>query len=308
MKTRAKIGLGTVAALGAAAALATALGERDIGRDAAGSLGIAEPGAFRMALSGPLWRDRTLRDQDGARDIAFVTTDEELILSASGRDGAQVASVTYRIDDGRARVLRRCQSTSCPSTLVIRLRPPLRRLAPGTHRLTLQARGARPGQASSTEIEVTVAARTPSIREGEPVAAPAAPSQRPRRDMAFRNDALRVITGEQRAGALRSVLGVSKVRVVQIGDLQRDKRRIGATVLLSLVTPRTSVRATVPGYLPSRDGYRPQSVEFTASVLRDLLVDVDLERKRVMAIEPGPSSHTSRWAPDVESARLSDED
>jgi hypothetical protein len=84
---------------------------------------------------------------------------------------------------------------------------------------------------------------------------------------------------------------------VQIGELRAAGRRLGATVLLSLATARRAVRATVPGYLASSTGYRLQSVTFTAVVLRDLLIDVDLGRDRIIAVEPGPGSQTSRWSP-----------
>jgi len=40
-----------------------------------------------------------------------------------------------------------------------------------------------------------------------------------------------------------------------------------------------------------------QSVEVVAPVLRDVLVDVDLRRHRVIAIEPGPESQTTVWKP-----------
>jgi hypothetical protein len=39
-------------------------------------------------------------------------------------------------------------------------------------------------------------------------------------------------------------------------------------------------------------------VRFTAVALRDLLVDVDLRGGRVIAVEPGPASQTSQWAPE----------
>jgi hypothetical protein len=59
------------------------------------------------------------------------------------------------------------------------------------------------------------------------------------------------------------------------------------------------VSATVPTYAPLSSFSAPylmRSVALRAPVLRDLLVDVDLRRRRIVAIEPGPASVTSRWS------------
>jgi hypothetical protein len=74
---------------------------------------------------------------------------------------------------------------------------------------------------------------------------------------------------------------------------------LGATLLLELVTPRDHVSATVPSYVPvtGRGGpYQRTSVAMRASVLRTVLVDIDLRARRIIAIEPGPGSVTTRWA------------
>jgi hypothetical protein len=97
---------------------------------------------------------------------------------------------------------------------------------------------------------------------------------------------------------LRAVLGSAPPRFVQIGELRVGRARLGSTSLLALPAARRNVRAAVPGYLAAPGGYRVQSVRFTAVALRDLLVDVDLRRGRVIAVEPGPASQTSRWAPE----------
>jgi hypothetical protein len=55
----------------------------------------------------------------------------------------------------------------------------------------------------------------------------------------------------------------------------------------------------VPGYVPgeSRVGpYVPRAVDIRVATLRDLLVDVDLGRRRVIAVEPGPASVTTSWS------------
>jgi hypothetical protein len=83
---------------------------------------------------------------------------------------------------------------------------------------------------------------------------------------------------------LRGVLGPRPARLVTAGALQDRGRTIGASVLLALPAARRDVRATVPGG------------RFTAPVLRDLLVDVDLRRGAIVAVAPGPASQTSTWS------------
>lgn len=94
-------------------------------------------------------------------------------------------------------------------------------------------------------------------------------------------DALRIIRREQRGGVLRGVLGPRPARVLALGDLQDRGRTVGATALLALPVARHEVRATVPG------------ARFNAPVLRDVLVDVDLRRGAIVAVQPGPASRTS---------------
>lgn len=82
--------------------------------------------------------------------------------------------------------------------------------------------------------------------------------------------------------------------------MELNGRPLGASLLLELSAARRSVRATVPAYVPAANrpsGYRAQTVRLQATVLRDLLVDVDLHRNRVIALEPGPRSQTKVWAP-----------
>ena len=72
---------------------------------------------------------------------------------------------------------------------------------------------------------------------------------------------------------------------------------MGGTALLALPVALPAVRATVPGYVTAGSSYRSQPVRFIAPQLRDLLVDVDLHSNRVIAVQPGPRSQTSQWAP-----------
>ena len=110
-------------------------------------------------------------------------------------------------------------------------------------------------------------------------------------------DALAIIRREQqRGGVLAGVLGPLPARIVQIGDLQDRGRTVGATALLALPVARHHVSATVPGVAPSPAGLRITAVRFTAPVLRDVLVDVDLRRGAIVAVEPGPASRTSAWS------------
>jgi hypothetical protein len=109
--------------------------------------------------------------------------------------------------------------------------------------------------------------------------------------------ALRIIRREQRHGVLRSILGRRSARIVQLGELQQRGRTVGVTVLLALSRTRQNVRATVPAAVaPAAGGERVRRVPFVAPVLRDLLVDVDLPRGALVAVEPGPASRTSAWA------------
>jgi hypothetical protein len=99
--------------------------------------------------------------------------------------------------------------------------------------------------------------------------------------------ALRIIRDAQLHGVLRTVLGPRPPRVVALGTLQDHGRAVGITTLLALPVARYDVRATVPG---------APAVRFTAPVLRDVLVDVDLVRGAIVAVQPGPDSRTSSWS------------
>jgi hypothetical protein len=63
--------------------------------------------------------------------------------------------------------------------------------------------------------------------------------------------------------------------------------------------PLRNVGALVPGYVPGRSPagpYLPRAVQIGVATLRDLLVDIDLGRKTVIGVEPGPASVTLSWS------------
>jgi hypothetical protein len=298
LRTRTKLAGGVAAAAVAVAVAVSVLGGDDAVDDVAAPLGLAGDGPFAIRLSGPLWGDRTLRDVDGSPDIAYLTRDEPLTVAVRARDGARVASIGVRVDRGPRRVLLACPGAPCPPSATVTARPAVQRLGGGSHRVTIDVRGSRTGQRASVRIEVRVGDRLPPVREGEVVPAAAAPPPPSASSAALERRVQALVGREQRLGVLRDVLGTSAPRFVQIGALGMAGRGVGVTALLELPAPRRNVRATVPGYVPTGGGYRVQSVAFTAVVLRDLLVDLDLRRGRVIAAEPGPGSQTSRWDPD----------
>jgi hypothetical protein len=143
----------------------------------------------------------------------------------------------------------------------------------------------------------TAGERLPPLREGEPIAATAASAARAPGFAALARRTRAVIGRQLRTGVLRRVVGSAATRVVQIGELREGGRPLGGTALLALPVPLRGVHATVPGYVSAGRGYRSRSVRFIAPLLSDLLVDVDLRRGAVIAVQPGPRSQTSQWAP-----------
>jgi hypothetical protein len=58
----------------------------------------------------------------------------------------------------------------------------------------------------------------------------------------------------------------------------------------------------VPDYVPADGGsgqppYTLQRVRMHVAALRDALIDIDLDRGRVIAFEPGPRSRSLVWSP-----------
>ena len=282
----------------AVAVLVWRLTTGDAARDIGVRLDLVEKGPFRVLLGGPLWRDRTLRDAGGARDVAYVTRDEPLLVEIVGRDANRPATLELDID-GRAAVRRRlCAPGHCPAAARATLTPPLRPGPLGSRRLTLVVHPESGATVTRTTFEVTVGDRLPTIREGEVLARRATPVAPAPLDAATRQRTLAVIASARRTGALRSVLGSAPYTVRQLGTLNHAGRAFGTTALIALPNPRKGVRARVPAYAADPQapgGRRPAVVVLSAPVLRDLLVDVDVAGGRVIAVEPGPDSKTNRW-------------
>jgi hypothetical protein len=101
-------------------------------------------------------------------------------------------------------------------------------------------------------------------------------------------------------------------RLRETGELTASGRPLGALLLVDLTPDRRNVSITLPAHVPAANGttYARQTVRMRAPVLRDLLVDVDLERNRVIAVAPGPQSQTQAWTPSRTSspAGAADED
>jgi hypothetical protein len=293
MTSRMTLTAGLAATAATAVAFAAwTLGGGAVARVVTTPLGLTED-PFRITLSGPLWSDRTLRDGDGAPDFAYLTRDEQLTITATGREGARVSAISYRVDGGPVQHLSACSTASCPKSTTVTTLPALRRVGPGSHHVRVEVTGQRAEQAAGKSIEVTVGDRLPRLREGEPVAsvAPEAPPA------AVVRRTRAIIRRDIRSGVLRGLIGSAAPRFVQIGELRAAGRPLGGTALLALPVALRGVRATVPGYVSAAGGYRPQLISFTAPQLSDLLVDVDLRRGKVIALQPGPRSQTSQWAP-----------
>jgi hypothetical protein len=213
----------------------------------------------------------------------------------------RVAEVELRVDGHRQALVKPpCDQGRCPSRLRLTLTPRLRELHPGDHRVEVVARNSR-GAVSLQGFSVRTVDRVPAVTEGEPVGTlpAAAPPSPP--DARLERAALRVLGSERRSGGLAQALGTGRLSVVQVGELNARGHRVGATMLVDLVEPRRDLWASVPGYIPvvgdSGPAYTPQSVRMHVAVLRDVLIDVDLDRRRVIALEPGPRSKSLSWSP-----------
>jgi hypothetical protein len=141
---------------------------------------------------------------------------------------------------------------------------------------------------------------TPRLTEIEPVAALPPPPAASDGDPRLESAALGVLRSERSAGRLAEALGATSVEAVQVGRLEARGRQLGATMLVDLARPRQDLWATVPAYVPAEGGsgaYTTQSIRMHVAVLRDALIDVDLDRGRVIAFEPGPRSRCLSWSP-----------
>jgi hypothetical protein len=281
-----------------AAALAWRLGGGgDTARDLGARLDLVDDGPFALRLGGALWDSRTLRDRDGAPDLAYATGDEPLTVDVTGRGGRRAAAVELRVDGRLAARRAFCDAGACPRHARITVVAPVAERGSGRHGVTVIALGRTGRETARARFEITVVERLPKVREGEPVARRATRPTRPAIGAAERQLTRSVIDRERLSGVLRDVLGRTPYTVDAIGELHRGPRRVGTTILLSLARARTGVTSDVPGYRPDPGpaGYRLGVIRLSAPVLRDLLVDVDLARRRVIAVEPGPRSRTSGW-------------
>jgi hypothetical protein len=271
-----------LAALAAVAVVLLAVGGV---RQLPGELGMSRDPPFAIQPSGGLWDARTLRDADGAPDVAYLTADAPLIARVQAQDAPGVQRVIVRIDGQPQATWRaRCSSGRCPATVVARFHPLVVRRGTGAHSVEVRAAG-------SDAAPAVIIARF-EVRVGSPHAAavevePRAVSSRtvvtpdhssPRVDRAIRSVA--------RRGRLARVLGGSRLVVRERG------RGAGVVTVLADVRPaRRDVGAVLAQ--PGDDG----PVRMQARVLRDVLVDVDVRRKVAAAIQPGPASSIAVWAP-----------
>jgi hypothetical protein len=288
-----------MAAVAVAAALLWSSGPiTESAGDLGAAAGIIDRSPFVIRLDGPLWRDRTTVDAQGARDVALISRDEA--LGATIR-GSRIAAVEVRVD-GRVqqRIRPPCPLGRCPRTLRVRLAPRLNPRSGGVRRIDVVVRGAADSQTGVGSFRVSVVARMPGVREAEPAPRAAARSPQTALPAPRRRAALRLLGEARRGGGLRALLGDARLRLRAAGALRDGRRTIGATLLFALATPRHDVAGTVPGYLPSASpspAYVPRLVSLRAAVLADLLVDVDLQQQRVISVEPGPASVTTAWSP-----------
>jgi hypothetical protein len=270
--------------------------------DAVAAPGVFESHPFRVELSGPLWRSRSLRDRDGAADFAIVADDLPLDIHVRASGRARVAAVEVRVDGRRQRVpTPDCGEAGCPAVVTATSVPALRRLAAGRHRVEVYA-GATAGRAPARRATfyVRTAPSAPAVVEGQTARKDPAPAARAG-DARLARSALAVLAAERARPGLAAALSRSRVSVIQAGPLNARRRRLGVTLWVALAAPARDVRATVPGYVPSTSptgpAYTPQTVRMHVAVLRDALIDVDLSARRVIAFEPGPRSRTISWQP-----------
>lgn len=292
----------------ASAALILMRGAPDAAEELVEPLGLGHDPPFAIRLSGPMWQDRTIRDDDGVPDVAIVTTDRRLDISVRATGSAPVGTVRVLVD-GRQHLQRSC-SGACRS-FSVRARPPLQVLAPGDHRVSVVvvARSAAKTARAAAALSLRTARAVPAAIESESLTAPAAAAataisaQR-------RRQALRVLAIARRR-ELRVLLGDRPVKIVRVGELSGGGRALGVTLFLELVHPVRDLSARVPEYRFLGAGrYVAREVDVRVATLRDVLVDVDLRRRRVIAVEPGPRSTTTRWTASdgAEPSGIEDED
>jgi hypothetical protein len=307
----AVVGLAVIA-LGAGGVAALVRGgafSHDSLGDVGGFLGLVDDPPFAIKLGGPLWLDRTLQDGEGAPDVARLTADEPLRATIRGIGTARLAQVELRVNGRTQRRIRpSCPGGKCPRIFSLTLVPRLNVRVKGNRHVQLIARDGGGGSGGTDEgahvsvasLRVRVLPRFPGVTEAEPPSSPrgAAALDRPALSARARRAALRLLAPHP---GLRTLLGGARTRVRAAGTLRDGRRAIGVTLLLELPISRRDAVATVPGYVAARNPQTPyvaRTVSLHVKVLRDLLVDVDLVRHRVIDIEPGPRSVTKKFTPD----------
>jgi hypothetical protein len=291
-----------VAVLAVSAGAVLLLGRGDNPRDLGVAVGLIDSPPFTITLSGPLWLDRTLQDVDGAPDVALVAADESLRASIGRRGSARVALVELRVDGHvQRRITPSCTGGNCPKTIDVDFTPRLDLAKGGNRRIEVVARDASGlGGAADTGSHVSVASLAvrvvrslPGVVEAEPARLPVGPPPGALLAPATLRAALNVVAAARRTGGLHALLGSAQTRVRAAGTLRDGRRVVGATLFLQLPVPRLDISAIVPGYVPGRSGagpYAPRAMQIRVAKLRDLLVDIDLGRRRIIAVEPGPAS------------------
>ncbi|MCW3016022.1 MAG: hypothetical protein JWO02_3114 [Solirubrobacterales bacterium] len=281
MRPRTAIALGCVAVVTAVTVLAFTRSGQHLSRE----IGLSADPPFSAALSGALYGARTLRDEEGAADVAYLTADAPLTARVQAKDASAVARVLVRVD-GRVQATRaaRCPAGRCPTRLVARFDP--RVVAGGVGRHRVQVLAGAPGRAAPVVVrtfDVQVGHVGPPVEEIEPrrtgmptVLELNAP--RPTLDNVVRRAAA--------GGLLARLLGSSHLLL-----RERGQTTPVATVLADVRPTRRDVTAV----LPQPGGEEP--VRMHARALRDVLIDVDLRRQAVIAVQPGPASSMASWTP-----------
>jgi hypothetical protein len=284
------VGVAVLVALGVV--VVTQSGSRNSAPDVTGEApGVFHDAPFTIRIDGPLWRARTLQDNDGAQDFALVEGDLPLDVRVTG---GRVGKLELRVDGRTTRVV---------SSSSARFVPPLAALPAGEHRVDVLVRD-RGGHARVNGFDVHYVSNVPPTTEGETVSKTASPV--PGSDVAprTRDSALRVLAAARRSGSggIASVLGNARLTVVETGRLDTPGGPLGVTMLVGLTPARYDVSAVLPAYVPIAGSggvvrYAQQEVQMHVAVLRDALIDVDVASGRVISLEPGPQSRTLSWSP-----------
>jgi hypothetical protein len=259
---------------------------RDASRDLGGVLSVEDHPSFDIRLGGALWRDRTIVDQSG-RDFAAVAANESLRVLVNPTGSRRVERIELLVD-GRtvssvANPCRSCRSLRWTPTV------PLPGHVEGDHRIEVVA--ADSGAYVATKGFSVHTEPRPRVIESQPVR-----GGDPRARMAVMSPAARRILERARTGTLRPLLGSAGLRIAQVGRLRAGQAVVGVTLLLDVHPARRNLRVRLPAYVLGADGpSRPQAIDARIAVLRDVLVDIDLRRGRLLAVEPGPRSATTSW-------------